>query len=213
MMSNFDMFLDTFINGDYFLVFLAIVVMILVVLVVALIKTREDYKELLVKEELDQKEELNDTKEDFFGDLLASNTEETIESDKPLIKQIDVSALKTYDDEINEYEVNEEEHAIISAEELNEKTQERINELGSTANQAVIDRYEEEQENKAIISYEQLLKNASNITLSYKQEKTASDSPRINKVELEKREISAPDNYLAEEEFLKILKEFRINLE
>ena len=213
MMSNFDMFLDTFINGDYFLVFLAIVVMILVVLVVALIKTREDYKELLVKEEIEQKEEINDTKEDFFGDLLATSTEEKLEADKQLIKQIDVSALKTYDDEINEYEVNEEEHAIISAEELNEKTQERINELGSTANQAVIDRYEEEQENKAIISYEQLLKNASNITLSYKQEKTASDSPRINKVELEKREISAPDSYLAEEEFLKILKEFRINLE
>ena len=213
MMSNFDMFLDTFINGDYFLVFLAIVVMILVVLVVALIKTREDYKELLVKEEIEQKEEITDTKEDFFGDLLATSTEEKLEADKPLIKQIDVSALKTYDDEINEYEVNEEEHAIISAEELNEKTQERINELGSTANQAVIDRYEEEQENKAIISYEQLLKNASNITLSYKQEKTASDSPRINKVELEKREISAPDSYLAEEEFLKILKEFRINLE
>ena len=213
MMSNFDMFLDTFINGDYFLVFLAIVVMILIVLVVALIKTREDYKELLVKEELDQKEEVTDTKEDFFGDLLATSTEEKLEADKPLIKQIDVSSLKTYDDEINEYEVSEEEQAIISTEELNEKTQERINELGSTANQAVIDRYEEEQENKAIISYEQLLKNASNITLSYKQEKTPSDAPRINKVELEKREISAPDNYLAEEEFLKILKEFRINLE
>ena len=212
MMSNFDMFLDTFINGDYFLVFLVIVLMILIVLIIALIKTREDYKELLVKENGDDDIVL-DNKEDIFNDLLAKDKEEQIESDIPLIKQIDVSSLKTYNDEVNEYEFNEEDQAIISTEELSAKTQERIDELGSTANQAVINRYEEEQENKAIISYEQLLKNASNITLSYKQEKTKEDSPRINKVEVEKRVVSAPDNYLAEEEFLKILKEFRINLE
>ena len=208
------MFLDTFINGDYFLVFLAIVVMIIVVLIVALIKTREDYIDLLDKQEENPENGfIEESKEDFFEDLLTENKEEQIEADKPLIKQIDVNALKTYDDVINEYEFNEEENAVISAEELSIKTQERIDELGSTSNQAIIDKYEEEQENKAIISYEQLLKNASNISLSYKEEKKDKNAPKVNKVEVEKKEVSAPENYLAEEEFLQILKEFRINLE
>ncbi len=205
------MFLDTFINGDYFLVFLAIIFIIVVVLVVALIKTREEYNELL--DNNSGKEEIKSQEDDMFSDLLASSSEEVIEEDKPLIKQIDTSSLKTLDDEINEYEFNEEENAIISAEELASKTQERIDELGSTSNQAVIEKYEEEQENKAIISYEQLLKNASNISLSYKEEKTDADAPKVNKVEVHSKEVSAPESYLAEEEFLKILKEFRMNLE
>ena len=206
-MNNFDNFLDTFINGDYFLVFLAIVFMIVVVLVIALIKTREDYNELVETKE----KEAND--EEMFGELLATSQEEVFDEDKPLIKQIDTSSIKTFDDVINNYEFNEEENAIISAEELANKTQERIDDLGVNSNQAIIDKYEEEQENKAIISYEQLLKNASNISLTYKEEKTSKDAPKVNKVEVEKREVSAPDNYLAEEEFLRILKEFRINLE
>lgn len=204
------MFLDTFINGDYFLVFLAIVFIIVVVLVAALIKTREEYNELL---DNSGKEEIKSQEDDMFSDLLASSSEEVIEEDKPLIKQIDTSSLKTLDDEINEYEFNEEENAIISAEELASKTQERIDELGSTTNQAVIEKYEEEQENKAIISYEQLLKNASNISLSYKEEKTEEDAPKVNKVEVHAKEVTAPESYIAEEEFLKILKEFRMNLE
>ena len=209
-MTSLDMFIDTFINGDYFIVFLAIIFIIVVVLVVALIKTREEYNELLDNTE---KEEIKEQEGDLFSDLLATSKEEIIDEDKPLIKQIDTSSLKTLDDEINEYEFNEEENAIISAEELATKTQERIDELGSTSNQAVIDKYEAEQENKAIISYEQLLKNASNISLSYKEEKTEENAPKVNKVEVHSKEVSAPENYLAEEEFLRILKEFRINLE
>ena len=84
--------------------------------------------------------------------------------------------------------------------------------LGESENQAVIAAYEEEQEKKAIISYEQLLKNAQNISLSYKEEKVDDEAPKVNKIELEQKEVSKPDNYLEEEEFLKILKEFRISL-
>jgi heme exporter protein D len=212
-MMSFDNFLETFVTGDYFLVFLAIMVMILIVLIVALIKTRTDYIELLDEKEKEETEEIEFNKDDLFSDLMATSKEEVIDEDKPLIKQIDVSSIKTFDQEINEYEYNEEENAIISSEELSKKTQERIDELGATSNQAVIDKYEEEQENKAIISYEQLLKNASNISLSYKEEKTDANAPKVNKVEVHSKEVSAPDNYLAEEECLKILKEFRINLE
>ncbi len=209
-MTSLDMFIDTFINGDYFIVFLAIIFIIVVVLVVALIKTREEYNELLDNAE---KEEIKEQEGDLFSDLLATSKEEIMDEDKPLIKQIDTSSLKTLDEEINEYEFNEEENAIISAEELATKTQERIDELGTTSNQAVIDKYEAEQENKAIISYEQLLKNASNISLSYKEEKTEENAPKVNKVEVHSKEVSEPESYLAEEEFLRILKEFRTNLE
>ena len=209
-MTSLDMFIDTFVNGDYFIVFLAIIFIIVVVLVVALIKTREEYNELLDNAE---KEEIKEQEGDLFSDLLATSKEEIMDEDKPLIKQIDTSSLKTLDDEINEYEFDEEENAIISAEELATKTQERIDELGSTSNQAVIDKYEAEQENKAIISYEQLLKNASNISLSYKEEKTEENAPKVNKVEVHSKEVSEPESYLAEEEFLRILKEFRTNLE
>ena len=71
----------------------------------------------------------------------------------------------------------------------------------------------EEQENKAIISYEQLLKNASNISLSYKDEKNVKGAPKIQKIEVNQKEVSTPEIYLEEEEFLKILKEFRISLQ
>ena len=71
----------------------------------------------------------------------------------------------------------------------------------------------EEQEKKAIISYEQLLKNASNITLSFKEEdKKDADAPIVNKVEIEQKEVTGAESYLEEEEFLKILKEFRTSL-
>ena len=43
-----------------------------------------------------------------------------------------------------------------------------MNSLGLNDNQVAIQKYEEEQEKKAIISYEQLVKNASNISLTYK---------------------------------------------
>ena len=88
-----------------------------------------------------------------------------------------------------------------------------MNELGVSDNRQVIERYEEEQENKAIISYEQLVKNAQNITLSYvEEEKKEKDAPKINKIEVTQREVSEPENYLEQEQYLKILKEFRLSL-
>ena len=68
------------------------------------------------------------------------------------------------------------------------------------------------QEKKAIISYEQLLKNASNITLSYKKENNEKGCPKINKIEVKEKEVTQAISYLEEEEFLKILKEFRLSL-
>ena len=117
------------------------------------------------------------------------------------------------EDLINDFELSEEENAVISREELEQRTKERRDALGDSENQIAIAKYEEEQEKKAIISYEQLLKNASNITLTYTEEDLKKeDAPRVNKIEVEQKEISEPEVYLEQEEFLKILKEFRVSL-
>ena len=50
------------------------------------------------------------------------------------------------------------------------------------------------------------------LVIEYKQKeekKVEEDAPIINKIEVTQKEITAPENYLEEEEFLKILKEFR----
>ena len=205
---NIDNFIESFVNGDFFIVFLAMMFVILIVLVIALIKLREENKQLLGVSE--PEDSIFDS-DNPLNELLATNSEDVIDEDKPLIKQIDISNIKTYHDVIDDYQYNEEENAVISADELEKKAQERFESLGVSSNQEAIAKYEEDQESKAIISYEQLLKNASNINLSYKEEKKEAGAPKINKIELEPREI-VPSDYIAEEEFLKILKEFRTTL-
>ena len=224
-MRNIDKVIDTFVSGDYFIIFLILTLAILLVLVLALFKSRGEYNELLKsKLENDKKDEEDDDDEvlSFIDDddilseleaLQASTKEDIIDENKPLIKQIDVKNVKTYDDIISDYELSEEENAVISREELERKAKERRETLGETENQKAIDAYEEEQEKKAIISYEQLLKNASNITLTYKEEDLKKkDAPKVTKIEVEQKEVSAPEVYLEQEEFLKILKEFRVSL-
>lgn len=222
-MSNIDKVLDAFLTGDYFIIFLILTLVILVVLVLALIKSRGEYNELLEYELNRDKKDINkiekkeiNIKEDNILDelekLMADNKEDIIDENKPLIKQISGEPINQQS-EIEKYEFDEEESAVISAEELEKKAQDRMNELGSSENQIAIAKYEEEQENKAIISYEQLLKNTSNIKLSYKEEeKKDADAPRINKIEVGDREVVGPEIYLEEDEFLKVLKEFRLSL-
>lgn len=243
-MTNVDTVLDTLVNGNYFIVFLLLMFLILVILVLCLLKSREEYNELLnyrlkedylakskendvvayqkdvIKEELSNEfldlnndENLEDDLFKEFDTLMATSEEDMVEPEKPLIKQIDIPKLKTYNDVIEEYEMNEEECAVISAEELEKKAQARRDALGVSENRQLIEKYEEEQENKAIISYEQLLKNASNITLSYvEEEKKEPEAPKINKIQVTKREVSEAENYLEQEQYLKILKEFRLSL-
>lgn len=238
-MTNVDKVLDTLVSGNYFVIFLLLMLIILVVLVLCLIKSREEYNELLnykLKEDYLEKEDpANDIvayqkevmkeeildeallgEEDLFDGfeaLKATSDEDRIDEDKPLIKQIDIPKLKTYNDVIEEYEMNEEECAVISAEELEKKAQARKNALGVSENRQLIEKYEEDQERKAIISYEQLVKNASNITLSYvEEEKKEPEAPKINKIEVTQKEVTEAENYLEQEQYLKILKEFRLSL-
>lgn len=220
-MNKVDLVIESFVTSDYFIIFLVIVLVVLLVLILLLIKTREDYNELLTKEitfgnNKEKKQEEDTHKDDLLydlEDLMASSKDDVFDENKPLIKQIDMSSVKTLEEKVKDYENIDEENAIISAEELNEKAKQRNEILGTNENQEAIAKYEEEQEKKAIISYEQLLKNASNVTLSYKEEKSKEKSaPKINKVEIEQKEITEAECYLEEEEFLKILKEFRVSL-
>ena len=224
-MKNIDKVIEAFVTGDYFILFLVLTLAVLLVLVLALIKSRGEFNELLTYER--NKEEPEEDKDDILEEmhpddtdllsdlktLMSDSKDDVIDENKPLIKQVDISGIKTFDDIVDEYENVEEENAVISADELEYRAKQRMEELGTNDNQVAIAKYEEEQEKKAIISYEQLLKNASNITLSYKEEDTKAGAPKVNKVEVEQKEVSPSENYIAEEEFLKILKEFRISME
>ncbi len=231
-MDNLNDFMDLFMTGDYFLIFLVLMFVIFLVLIMALIKTRMQYLEIVNENKLKQeKVSINDkivnskiddniTKIEDDGDILddldnliAQTKEDTIKENEPLYTQVNIPQVKTYDDIINDYEASEEEEAVISSEELEKKTKERMDSLGLNDNQVAIQKYEEEQEKKAIISYEQLVKNASNISLLYKEEDIGNGAPKVNKIEIQEKEVTPPENYLKEEEFLSILKEFRLSLE
>lgn len=236
-MENFDKFLETFMTGDFFLIFLILMLIILLVLVLALVKTRSEYLEMVrreqekidleskFKKQIEEQKKSTEVKKDEkvieeepdildeLNNLMATSKEDMIDENKPLVKQIDVPNVKTYDDIIEEYENGEEENAVISTEELEKVTRQRMEDLGMNDNQVAIQKYEEEQEKKAIISYEQLLKNASNITLTYKEEKNKKGAPKVNKIEVQEKEVTQAVSYVAEEEYLKILKEFRLSLE
>ena len=210
---------------------------ILLVLVLALVKTRSEYLEMVrreqekidleskFKKQIEEQKKSTEVKKDEkvieeepdildeLNNLMATSKEDIIDENKPLVKQIDVPNVKTYDDIIEEYENGEEENAVISTEELEKVTRQRMEDLGMNDNQVAIQKYEEEQEKKAIISYEQLLKNASNITLTYKEEKNKKGAPKVNKIEVQEKEVTQAVSYVAEEEYLKILKEFRLSLE
>lgn len=238
-MENFDKFLETFMTGDFFLIFLILMLIILLVLVLALVKTRTEYLEMVRREqekidleskfkkpvkaeeakpiaEVKSEEKVTEEEPDLLDELnklMATSKEDMIDENKPLVKQIDVPKVKTYDDIIEDYENGEEENAVISTEELEKVTRQRMEDLGMNDNQVAIQKYEEEQEKKAIISYEQLLKNASNITLTYKEETNKKGAPKVNKIEVQEKEVTQAVSYVAEEEYLKILKEFRLSLE
>lgn len=205
-MEEFRNIVEMFVSGDYFLVFLAIMIIVLIVLVIALIKTKYDYSR-----EVEYYK--NNDKDDIIEGIEVPVEEkpEEVKESAPMIE----SKKETYFDyDSLEYsEKDEEESAVISTDELEKKTKERMETLGLTDSQAMIEKYEEEQEKKAIISYEQLLKNASNIEVTYKEEEREKGAPRINKVEVKTVELKDLENYSEEEEFLRMLKEFRVQLE
>ena len=210
-MEKIELFLDAFVNADTFLLFIVVMVIILFVLIMALFKTRNDVIELKNEKEIKKD---NNVDNSILNDIIATSEEDKVDNNESLVREVKIPTIETYEDEIDKYEDSEEENAIISADELAKKKEERLKALGASNNEEAIRKYEEEQERKAIISYEQLVKNASNITLTYtEEEKTTKDAPTVNKIEVKEKEVTPAENYINEEEFLRILKEFRVKLE
>lgn len=197
----------------------------------ALIKTRNQYYEELgskfsFEDELlkrmgDTDENINIAKEVLNDDSKVLN--ESSQNNDAINKDDLVMNSTNKSDEVKEdntnfyslidnYENNEEENAVISTDELERRKQEKFDELGVSDNEAMIQKYEEEQEKKAIISYEQLLRNAANISISYTEEKREDGAPKVNKIEVEKKDVTEAQSYIEEEQFLKILKDFRTSL-
>lgn len=204
------MFIDVFVTGDLFLLVLMLLIIILFILIMALFKTIRDGS---IKTINIQSKTLENKEDNILDELLAKTEEDKVTNNETTIRKVSIPTIETYDDEIENYENSEEENAVISAEELAKRKEERLKELGETDSQAIIKKYEEEQEKKAIISYEQLVKNASNVTLTYKEEEMKKGAPKVNKIEIEEKEVTPAETYIDEEEFLKILKEFRLKLE
>ena len=210
-MEKIELFLDAFVNADTFLLFIVVMVIILFVLIMALFKTRNDVIELKNEKEIKKD---NNVDNSILNDIIATSEEDKVDNNESLVREVKIPTVETYEDEIDKYEDSEEENAIISADELQKKKEERLKALGANNNEEAIRKYEEEQERKAIISYEQLVKNASNITLTYtEEEKTTTDAPTVNKIEVKEKEVTPAEDYINEEEFLRILKEFRVKLE
>jgi hypothetical protein len=190
---NFEDFISIFFTLDYFLVLLIILLLILLVLTLQLIKNN------YTKEEKETSEDNNDTLDNLFIDFM---------SKKPEMEENKVIDEKNTMNEINYYEKNEEECAIISNDELEKASKIR----NINTNSDLINQYELEQEKKAIISYEELLKNASNLKMNYEDISFDNEGPVIKKIDVETPTLERNLSYMDETNFLNTLKEFRANL-
>lgn len=211
-MKTLGEFFRLFFTTDYFLILLIILLLIVLVIIIHLIRVQNYYKKNEVIEEEEKPEEnfltLNFGKEPIEEPSIKEHEINPRLQDK--FESIEkILSGKTAGD-IEEYEKNEEETAIISTKELESISKARGFETSNNA--SLINQYEEEQEKKAIISYEELLKNASGLKLNYKDENYDINGPIVRKVELETPVIERNLNYVEETNFLSTLKEFRETL-
>ncbi len=205
-------FLYVFFNGDFFIVIIVALILILAVVLAGLIKTQKEYEKLL--EEKSNKENVvveasSEQIEKIETPIneIEVNKEEKIDFTEPILEIEDKKEINP----IEAYELDEEKNAVISTKELESIEQERNELYGVENNAKLIEEYETEQENKAIISYSELLKNANSLELEYiEKPKEEENAPVIKQVDVKKSFKGV--TYAAEEEYLKILKELRNNL-
>ena len=217
MKESLNNFINLLIKGDFLLVLL--VIMILVIISVIF---------YLVKLELSQRDYLEDTDEEGMVEESINNTINTqikepinetiheIKTEEPRqVVQLKMEEKKTDDvfDMVQNYEDEQEEVAIISADELDSRLK-NMKETGEVnLHEKEIERYENEQEEKAIISYEELLKRASTGVINYESHEDIGGI-RVSKVDFDKSQTITIDDrpYAREENFLEALKEFRRSL-
>ena len=195
-------FLYVFFNGDFFVVIIVALILILAVVLFSLIKTQRECERLLEekKKKEDAIENIDIHEEVIEGPIKEEKSEQIIETEST--QEINP---------IEAYELDEEANAVISTKELESIEKERDELYGAENNAKLIEEYETEQENKAIISYSELLKNANSLELEYiEKPKEDEEAPVVKQVEV--KQSFKGVTYVAEEEYLKLLKELRKNL-
>lgn len=204
-------FLYVLFNGDFFVVIIVALILILAVVLVGLIKTQKEYERLL-EEKNNQEKVTAKVSNEPIEKFEVSNDNAIVKEEKeeyiePVLEIEDKKEINP----IEAYELDEEENAVISTKELESIEKERNELYGAENNAKLIEEYETEQENKAIISYTELLKNANSLELEYiEKPKEEENAPAIKQVDVKKSFKGV--SYAAEEEYLKILKELRNNL-
>lgn len=212
---------DLLLSENYFIIFLVVMMAIVLGLIIYLIKLQvSDKKEdVEIIEEMDEflqkKREKAEEQKSIVSEVkqevkVETPTEVSIQKPVQTNLKIDKDNIKYEEtkDVVEEYEDRQEEEAVISASELENKLK-TMKQQGKLPEHN-INKYEEEQERKAIISYEELLNRAS-VKLNYKEEKR--EGLKVSKVEIDDPLIPPENRYNEEEEFLRALKEFRASLQ
>ncbi len=224
-MQNFNSFLSLFFDSKFFSIIIVVLIMILLMVLSYLIKTQKNkIKEL---EKLNNEKEKAAEEASIMDNKIIPEPETIKKEENSSILNIDsldntqaniVLDLKAEKDDhnlvnpIEEYENDEESNAVISTKELEAIEKERDEVYGKENNAKLIEEYEENQEKKAIISYNELLKNASSLELDYiEKPKEEENAPLVKQVEIKEQPLKGV-TYAAEEEYLRLLKEFRSNL-
>lgn len=200
--SNLEEFFNVFFSNEIILILLVVLIIILIILIVYLVKLEKKDNKKLLKQNI----ELNN---------ISKNNKETVIEEE--VTNNDPLGLFN-----NIMPTNDEENAIISTDELIKASKDLSDTLQMDTTE-IIDMYEAEQEKKAIISYEELLKNAASLNIKYEEPKEKEiDTPVVKKIEVSnsdsyvKANVESTNkimNYVEEEEFLKVLKKFRLDLE
>ena len=225
MKEAIDNFVKILVKGDFLLVLFVVMVILVIIFLIYLAKLLFSGK--YNDEDIDLSNDIDEFIENTKELPSLKIEEEPVQEAKEVIKEeptprkvvqmpivfdeekqeeISEDTLKS---EINNFENEQEEVAIISAEELDA----RIKQMQATGemdeHEREIERYEAEQEDKAVISYDELIKRASTGVVNYETEKDLGGI-RISKVDFDKAKTVTLDNrYAKEEAFLEALKEFR----
>lgn len=187
-------FVNLLIKGDFLVVLLVVLILVIITVIVYLVRMllSESYQPMNLEEgneEAKVEEEIND--------VVNENLELTVNNQE---------------NEVMNFENEQEEKAIISADELDKRLDEMKIDGTMDDHEKEIERYESEQEEKAIISYDELLKRASTGYINY-EEREDLGGLTVSKVDFNKaEEVKVNNKYLKEETFLQSLKEFRKSL-
>ncbi len=203
MKEAIDNFVNILVKGDFLLVLFVVMIILIVIFMVYLAKLMlsGNYKE--------EEEDLSKNIESFLNN---TDAEEPVLVEEPVhVEQIkaDFKEEPAIHEEISSFENEQEEVAIISAEELDARIKQMEISGEMDEHEREIERYEAEQEDKAVISYDELIKRASTGVVNYESEKDLG-GVRISKVDFDNAKTVTFDNrYAKEEAFLEALKEFR----